>query len=263
MVGKKVNIFKTFSILLFSFTFCILLNCKEEKTELAYRFIERNSYFIDSYNGISVYRDNKTRNPMNGYIVVGDKLRKWEEFKLNNGILNGDYIVFHENGKMFSKTNYLNGKIDGDDKKYYLSGAIKTVDLYKNGVKYGNSKEYFESGQIRYESKIENEEVIESTTYDIIGNIVSQMFIKDGKTIAQNIKNGKVISEQISSNYDNFEAMKFYNEDGSLKVFLQMLNQDDKHYLIELNEEGNEIKRIDIKANPKEFFKYQQYFIDR
>lgn len=255
------SFFKTVSIILLSSTFCFLLNCKKEKTELAFRFVERNSYFIDSYNGISVYRDNKTSKPMSGNIVVGDKLRKWEEFKLNNGVLNGEYIVFHENGKMFSNTSYSNGKINGEDKKYYLSGALKNVDLYKNGVKYGKSKEYFESGQIRYESKIENEEVIESTSYDIIGNIISQMFIKEGKTITQNIKNGKVFSEQISSNYDNFEAMKFYNEDGSLKVFLRMLNQDDKHYLIELNEHGDEIKRIDIKANPQEFFKYQQYFV--
>jgi len=253
--------FKIFSIVLFFFPFFLFLNCKKEKTELAYRFLEKNSYFIDSYNGISVYRDNETSKPMTGNIMVIDKLRKWEEFKLNNGILNGEYVVYHENGKMFSNTTYLNGKINGEDKKYYLSGALKNVDLYKNGVKYGKSKEFFESGQIRCELKIENEEVIESISYDIIGNIVSQMFVKDGRTITQNIKNGKVFLEHISSNYDNFEAMKFYNEDGSLKVFLRMLDQDDKHYLIELNEEGDEIKRIDIKANPQEFFKYQQYFV--
>ena len=70
-----------------------------------------------------------------------------------------------------------------------------------------------------------------------------------------------MFSEQISSNYDNFEAMKFYNEDGSLKVFLRMLDDGDKSYLIELDENRNEIKRIDVKANPEQAMEYAKYFI--
>lgn len=85
------------------------------------------------------------------------------------------------------------------------------------------------------------------------------MFIKEGRKITQQIKSGKVFSEQISSTYDDFEAMKFYNEDGSLNVYLRMLDQEDKSFLIELNENGEEIKRIDVKANPQEAIKYFQY----
>lgn len=242
---------------------CFAFACKEQQPELPYRLVERNSYFIDSYNGISIYRDNTTRKPMNGHFLVGNKLKKWEEFKVRDGLLNGDYIVFHDNGEMFSSSSYLNGKLNGDDKSFYFSGALKHIDTYKNGIRYGKSFSYFESGQIQNESKLEGEKVVESTSYDIIGNILTQMFIKDGKTMTQNIKNGKVFSEQISSNYDHFEALKFYNEDGSLKTYLQMLDQGDDHFLIELNENGEEIKRVDLRKNPQEFLKYQPYFIDR
>lgn len=240
---------------------CVSINCKEEPTELPFKLVVRNSYFIDSYHGISIYRDNTTQKPMNGHFLVGNKLKKWEEFKVIDGVLNGDYIVFHDNGEMFSSSSYLNGKLNGDDKSFYFSGALKHVDTYKNGVRYGKSISYFESGQIQNESKIEGEKVVESTSYDIIGNIISQMFITNGKTITQNIKNGLVFSEQISSNYDHFEALKFYNDDGSLKIFLQMLDQGDDHFLLELNEKGQEIKRVDMRINPQEFLKYQPYFI--
>ncbi|RED50605.1 hypothetical protein [Seonamhaeicola aphaedonensis] len=65
--------------------------------------------------------------------------------------------------------------------------------------------------------------------------------------------------EQISSNYDSFEAMKLYNEDGSLKFYLRMLEDGDNNYLIELDENEDELKRIDVKANPQEAMKYFQY----
>ena len=50
--------------------------------------------------------------------------------------------------------------------------------------------------------------------------------------------------------------MKFYNEDGSTKLFLRMLEENETMYILELNEEGDEIKRVDAKANPQESMKY-------
>lgn len=107
---------KTLLIFIYSIPFITLLNCKEKVADdfLNFTLIEKNSYFIDSYNGISVYRDNETRKPLNGYYVVGDKFKKWEEFKVENGILNGTSIVFHDNSEIFSEAIYLNGKLNGE-----------------------------------------------------------------------------------------------------------------------------------------------------
>ncbi|GAA4801520.1 hypothetical protein [Litoribaculum gwangyangense] len=239
-----------------------IFSCKNKSNtdDSNFKLVERNSYFIDNYDGISVYRDNETRKPLNGYYVVGDKFKKWEEFRVENGILNGPSFVFHNNGEVFSETNYLNGKLDGEEKIYSLSGKLKTLNTYKNGVKYGKSLSYYESGELQSESKIENEKVIESISYDIIGKIESQMFIEDGKKITQYIKNGKVFSESISSTYDNFEAVKFYNEDGSLKLFIQMLVDEENAFIIERNENGEEIKRINLKENPEEALKFRALF---
>ena len=247
---------------IFSFLLIVLLfGCKnpDNSDKSNFKLIPRNSYFTDNHNGISVYRENETRKPMDGYYVVGDKTTKWEEFNVTKGVLSGDYIIFHNNGNMFSQSKYLNGKLHGEEKTYTLSGILSKASNFNHGIRYGKDLSYFENGQIQSESKIKNEEVIESVTYNNIGEIKSQMFIKDGRKITQNIKAGKVFFEQISSTYDSFEAMKFYNEDGSLKIYLRMLEEDDKGYLIELDDNGDEIKRINVKANPQEAMKYFQY----
>lgn len=252
MIQKKV--FYVISFICLSF----IINCKNKPDENAFDFklIKRNSYSIDSYNGINVYRDNETRKPLSGYYIVGDKFKKWEEFNIKDGVLQGASIVFHDNGQIFSQANYVNGKLHGEEKFYSTSGEIKTLKTYKNGVLYGQSVTYFDNAQVRSESKIENEEVTESTTYNLIGEIESQMFIKDGMKITQHIKAGKVFLEKLSSTYDSFEAIKHYNEDGSLNIFFKTVFDGDEGYLVELDENKNEIKRINLKTNPQEAMKY-------
>lgn len=251
---------KIFGLLLIGLFFCCKNITKSES--LDFKLIPKNSYFINSYNGISIYRNNDTKKLMTGYFVVGNKFTKWEEFNVTDGILNGDYIIFHNNGNKFSHSNYLNGKLHGDEKTYSLSGALSRVSHFNHGIRFGKDVSYFENGQLRSESKIEDEEVVESVTYNSIGKIESQMFIKDGRKITQCIKGGRIFMEQITSTYDNFEAMKFYNDNGGLKVFFRILDEDEKIYFIELDDNEDEIKRIDFKSDPENFIRYRQYFND-
>ena len=254
-MGKNFNFFSV------AFLVLLIFNCGKNgrKNDDSFILIKRGSYEINSLNGYNIYT--KDKKIMDGYYVVGNELSKWEEFEVNNGILNGDYIIFHANGEIFSHTIYKNGKKNGEEKMYYPSGKLKSVSTYSNDILYGTSKTYFESGQLQSLSKIENGKPLTSETYDIIGNIVSQTFVKDGRTISQHINNGKVVFENISSNYDNFEAVRFFNDDGSLKIYLRMLTEGDNAYIIELDENENEIKRINVKANPQKVLEYQKYFM--
>ncbi|GAA4280330.1 toxin-antitoxin system YwqK family antitoxin [Gaetbulibacter aestuarii] len=237
-----------------------LIHCKnsEETSDEDFMLIPRGSYYTDSFNDIVVYRDSDSNELMDGYYVVGDKFQKWEEFEVKKGILNGDYLVFHSNGEIFSHSIYKNGRLHGKNKVYHLNGAVKTEESYVNGKLYGTTLTYDENGALRTEAKIKNENVVESVTYDAIGEIQSQMFIRNSRKITQHVRAGKVYMESISSTYDNFEAMKFYNEDGSLKAFVRMLEDGEDAYLIELDENENEIKRINLKANPMEAQKFMQ-----
>ena len=251
------------------FTFLILVNsllligCKsseKDKNDDSFTFIERGAYTINNYNGIDYYILNKTKEFMDGYFVVGDKMSKWEEFEFKEGMLNGDYIVFHPNGEMFSHTKYSNGKRHGDELMYYYDGVLNKKSSYSNDILVGSQYSYFYNGKIQSESKIEDGEPIETQNFNLLGHIVSQRFIKDSRTITQKIVEGRIYSEMVSSNYDNYETVKFYNEDGTTHLYLQRVEENDTMFIFELNEDGKEIKRVDLKANPQDGLKYFNLF---
>ncbi len=251
---------KTSCVLLF----CVLLslfscNGKGSENNNEPIYIPRNSYFVDSYDGIKVYRDNIYRKPMNGHFIVGDKTIKWEEFYIKEGLLYDDYIFYHQSGEKFMHSMYNKGKLHGEEKTYFLSGKLKKVSNYKQGLLHGKTISYFENGQVLAESEFKEDQRITSITYNHDGDIESKMFIENGKSITQSIKNGQVFKEQISSNYDDFEGVKFYNDDNTMKVYLQMIDEGEETFLVELNEEGKEIKRINFATNPREISKYRKY----
>lgn len=247
-------------ISIFSIT---LLSCEfigKEKKDDSFTFIGRNGYTISNYNGLSYYRLNETSEFMNGYYVVGNEVTKWEEFEFKEGLLNGDYIIFHPNGEIFSNTKYANGKKHGDELMYSGDGTLIKKSTYQNDILVGSQYSYFENGKIQSESKIEDGKSIESQHFDLLGNIVAQSFIKDSRTITQKIVDGKIYSEMVSSNYDSYETIKFFNEDGTTKIYLQRVEENDTMYILELDDDGNEIKRVDTKANPQEAMKYFSLF---
>lgn len=250
----------TFLILVNSLLFISCNSSGKDKNDDGFTFIKRNDYTINSYNGLPYYRLNETKEFMDGYYVVGNKMSKWEEFEFKKGLLHGDYIVFHPNGEIYSQTTYANGKKHGEELMYHNNGILNSKSTFKNNELVGSKFTYFDNGKIQSESRIEDGRPIETQHYNILGNIVSQSFIRNGRTIYQEIVEGKVFSEMVSSNYDNYETMRFYNEDGSTKLYLQRIEENDTMYILELDNEGNELKRIDIKANPEEALKYAALF---
>lgn len=258
MAGTKGSIFK---LVLLCFIVLSVFNCKHStsKDKDSFTFIKRDTYSEENYSGVTVLRDNKTGELLDGYYVVGNEFSKWEEFNVNKGVLEGDYIIFHDNGEIFSHAQYLKGKLHGEKKINYKSGKLKTIKNFAFGKLTGVTKTFFETGQIQTESKIQDEEIIESVTYNLFGNIIAQSFDKEGRTISQRINNGKIIREHIDSNYDNFNAVKFYDEEGKVKMFLRMYQDEEDMYLIELDENENEIRRVNLKENPNQLFKYRSY----
>ncbi|NRD22275.1 hypothetical protein HNV10_03420 [Winogradskyella litoriviva] len=255
---KKINLFTL--LIACSLLFFGCKNSNKDKKNEGFTFIERNAYTVNTYNGLAYYRLKSEQEFMDGYYVVGNELSKWEEFEFKEGLLNGDYIIFHPNGEMFSHTQYRNGKKHGEELMYFPDGVLNSKSTFSNDILVGSKFTYYETGKIQSESKIEDGKAIETQNFDLLGNIISQSFIRDGRTITQQIAEGKIYSEMVSSNYDSYETMKFFNEDGSTKVYLQRVFENEKFYILELNENGKEIDRVDVKANPQKARKYAQYF---
>lgn len=182
---------------LFLCAFLCLLNCKTEVKNEGPKFIPRDSYSIYSHNGKKIHRENSAKTIMDGHYIVGDSSKRWEEFTVKQGVLNGDYIIYHNNGKVFTHSKYYNGKLHGEDLLYYMSGKLKKFSAYNRGVPYGKIIEYYEGGQVRSETRKKNDEVISSLVYDEKGNLTSKISAKNNTKTIRVYKDGKMISEDI------------------------------------------------------------------
>lgn len=197
---------KKTTIAVIALLFCTLLsffNCKNETNDDGIKFIPRDSYIVDFRNGVTIYRDKISKKVMNGYYIVGDSSKKWEEFSVKEGLLNGDYIVYHNNGKVFTHSKYFKGKLHGEDLLYYSSGKLKKFSAYNTGKIYGKIIEYYEGGQVRSESKMKDGEVYSSLIFNESGDVISKIYVKDNMKITQEFKDGELISEKTTPSYNS------------------------------------------------------------
>ena len=239
----------------------LVFGCAEQKKSKddSFIFLEEHSYVVDNINGIPYYKLRENNKIMHGYYVIANDYGKSEELNLVNGVQQGVSMVFHNNNEVFSKTHYKNGKPHGFEHTYYMSGALNTKKQFENGIATGKFISYYETGQLSSESIIRDGETVESTSYDLLGNIRQQTFIEDSRTISQRIDHGRITIEHISSNYDDFEATKFYDDNGNMEVYLRFIKDDDYHVLVELDASENEIKRINLNENPEAVKAYSRF----
>ncbi|WP_372936080.1 toxin-antitoxin system YwqK family antitoxin, partial [Seonamhaeicola sp.] len=182
---------KKTTIAVIALLFCTLLsffNCKNETSDNGIKFIPRDSYIVDFRNGVTIYRDKISKKVMNGYYIVGDSSKKWEEFSVKEGLLNGDYIVYHNNGKKFTHSKYFKGKLHGEDLLYYSSGKLKKFSAYDRGNLIGKVTEYYEGGQVRSESRMKDGEITSSLIFNETGDLISKIYVKNNEKIIQEFK---------------------------------------------------------------------------
>lgn len=92
-----------------------------------------------------VYYQNKS----NGILTV--------EHYNNNGVLEGEKMVYYENGQIAEKSVYVNGEIDGISTWYSPIGKVIKEFTYQNGLLHGVSKYYDKDGQLLAEGSYRND----------------------------------------------------------------------------------------------------------
>ena len=68
--------------------------------------------------------------------------------KLKNGIKDGPWVYFHENGQLLHKSTYKNGKKEGPWVKCYENGQLWKKGTYKDGKEEGPWVSYSEDGTV-------------------------------------------------------------------------------------------------------------------
>ena len=69
------------------------------------------------------------------------------------GLLNGERLVYYDNGQIAEKQNYINGKLNGDSFWYSQKGVVLKSFLYRNDELHGPSKIYNGKGELLIEGQ--------------------------------------------------------------------------------------------------------------
>ena len=106
---------------------------------------------------------------------------------VKNGKLEGEVILFNENGTILATSNYKNGKIHGVEIFYHKNGRLSAINNYRDGELEGESIAYYDNGQLRRKGVWKNTKL----------EGYWEFYNKDG-SIRENsgtYKNGKKISD--------------------------------------------------------------------
>ena len=74
---------------------------------------------------------------------------------IKDGMKQGEWIYFEQNGDTLQILNYLLDSLNGKS-FYYENNKLKSVETYKNGIEHGENIFYYESGQVESKGQIEN-----------------------------------------------------------------------------------------------------------
>ncbi|MGQ9847496.1 MAG: toxin-antitoxin system YwqK family antitoxin [Bacteroidales bacterium] len=110
------------------------------------------------------------------------KVVKYEDLEEINGVFylkdsktpfTGKCITTFPNGKLGMGGYIKNGLRDGEWIWFYENGNKKRFCVYKNGVKHGTSIFYYKNGQKKSEIIFDNDKNIRQTSYDEKGNKIN------------------------------------------------------------------------------------------
>lgn len=125
------------------------------------------------FNGKWVYFQNK----VDGVLMT--------EHYNEQGVLEGEKLVYYENGKIAEKSNYVNGEIDGISVWYSDKGILLKEFTYINGELHGMAKYYDNEGKMLAEGLYRNDKKHGIWKYYENGQLTDE---KDFTTFSKNPK---------------------------------------------------------------------------
>lgn len=106
-------------------------------------------YFSDK-DGYLILTEDYKNGALNGkavvYIPETDVVS--EETNYVNGVKQGEYLKYYDNGALMVKANYKNDNLDGDYFNYYSHGIVKEEGRFAEGMKIGEWKTYDIEGNV-------------------------------------------------------------------------------------------------------------------
>ena len=149
-----------------------------------YNLVEREDLFYQKFSNI----------PFTGE-TTGDI-----QGSIKNGMFEGAWVYYHDNGQLQAKVNYKNGKREGAIVVYFKSGQLRNKGTFKNGKREGPWVHYHDNGRLGSKGNYKNDKSE--------GAWVS--YYENGQLKSK----GNYKIDGIYSGY--YGAWVFYNKDGTL-----------------------------------------------
>ena len=152
----------------------------------------------DEYGNSVQFTRRKTDFAREGWYTVSNPAGQViEAAQYLNDTLNGQRILFYDNGDTSVVENYQNGGFEGPYRRFYETGTLKQVGQYVDNLMEGFWQSYHENGQLKEKVQFHNND-------------------ENGAFIEYH-SNGKLAAEGTYLEGDNEDGeLKIYDENGEL-----------------------------------------------
>jgi hypothetical protein len=101
------------------------------------------------------------------WIGIGGGVK--EEFEVRDGVRDGKYVLYYDNGRKYVEGFYKNGKENGKWISWHRNGQKSTECFWKDGQEHGKKMEWDEKGNIlsltwKYEGRLVSKEEFKQLT---------------------------------------------------------------------------------------------------
>ncbi|WP_059360502.1 toxin-antitoxin system YwqK family antitoxin [Parachlamydia acanthamoebae] len=139
------------------------------------------------------------------------------------GILEGESLYYHSNGKLWKRIFYKDDKIEGDAEIFLDNGELLQVTHYVEGKKEGVAKRYWAPCQVASEEIYCNDLLVTAFYFDKSNNLIAQ--IENGNGIRAVFNRESVYEFQQYQNGVLEGKVCVFDERGFLVNTYHMLNQ--------------------------------------
>lgn len=154
------------------------------------------------------------------------------EVAITDGIPNGSFQLYHDNGRKYIKGEFTNFKAEGKFRYFYDDGTLFAQRNFVNGQLNGFQKSYWPNGQL-YAKFMMNKNVIASIErFDNKGILIEKGLFKDGLPIGEweySIPFAKAIENEFFQNgmFRSFHKENLKNERLTYKVVYSITDRLD------------------------------------
>lgn len=168
-------------LLLLSFIVCIIVNSASAQTQTV-SYFNKGGIELLSPEG-AYYVEYIENNPSGGgtrtRFLKADSVKvslftysSFEGGEDDNGILNGAYYLWYNNGKPSEQGNYENNKLQGKLSTWFENGQISYEKYYAEGELQDTLRGYYENGALRRVEVYDNGEMVEGKVLSKVGKTI-------------------------------------------------------------------------------------------